>query len=409
MEADGTRSLNAVEQCVILLGGLGSRLGGLTKNIPKPLLPVAERPFIDFLISEAGRRGFRKVLLLAGHLPQVVIDYVKTGSFEGRFGLRVELSIEPSPLGTGGALIHAMPLLDEGFLLLNGDTWFDFNWRDLVYRARSAHAKAALALRSIENPDRYETIELSGSVVSSILPRHAISGSGFINGGVYYLTKDALQGFSAPSSLESLIFPAIQQNKGLHAFAYEGFFIDIGIPESYEMAQRLVPLQVRRPAIFFDRDGVLNADYGYVHSSDKLEWIAGAKSAVKILNDAGYYVFVVTNQAGVAKGYYKEECVSVLHQFMNRQLIDCGAYIDDWRYCPFHPEAVIPQYKAAHSWRKPEPGMILDLLRAWPIVRDRSFLVGDKQSDIAAAHAAGIDGYLFNGVNLNELITHILG
>lgn len=398
-----------VNQCVVLIGGLGTRLGELTKQIPKPLLPVGDRPFVDFLIFEASRRGFRKILLLAGHLPDVVMEYVRNGRLEERFGVRVELAIEPAPLGTGGALINAMPLLDEAFLLLNGDTWFDFNWRDLVYRARLTCAPAALALRKVENPDRYETIELSGSVVNSIQPRRPISGAALINGGVYYLTKKALQGFSAPSSLESDVFPLLQQNNLLYAFAYSGFFIDIGVPESYEAAQQLVLAHITRPAVFLDRDGVLNVDHGYVHSSKNLEWVGGAKSAVKILNDAGYYVFVVTNQAGVARGYYNEEAISLLHQFMNGQLLVSGAYIDDWRYCPFHPEATVQQYKVAHPWRKPEPGMILDLLKSWPIDCDRSFLVGDKQSDLAAANAAGIVGHLFNGANLTDTIENILG
>lgn len=408
MGGDETCDIGAVEQCVILIGGLGTRLGELTKHVPKPLLPVADRPFVDFLVHEACRRGFRKILFLAGHLPQVAVDYISAGRLEERFGIRVEVSIEPTPLGTGGALVNAMPLLDDAFLLLNGDTWFDFNWRDLVYRARLARAPIALSLRKVENPDRYETIELSGLVVSSIQPRRPVSGSAMINGGVYYLTKEALSGFSAPCSLENGILPVMQQSEQLFAFAYEGFFIDIGVPESYEIAQQLVPFHTVRPAVFLDRDGVLNVDLGYVHSLEKLEWIAGAKSAVKILNDAGYYVFVVTNQAGVARGYYKEENISLLHQQMNSQLLGSGAYIDDWRYCPFHPEAAIQQYKIAHSWRKPEPGMLLDLLKSWPVDRDRSFLVGDKQSDLAAADAAGVAGYLFSGTNLADTIKGII-
>ena len=135
-----------------------------------------------------------------------------------------------------------------------------------------------------------------------------------------------------------------------------------------------------------------------------MEWVQGAKEAVKLLNDAGYYVFVVTNQAGVAKGYYKEEAVGALHRWMSDELAMIGASIDDWRYCPFHPEGSVAAYRAAHDWRKPNPGMILDLIAHWPIEREESVLIGDKMSDIQAAEAAGVAGHLFEGGDLMEFV-----
>ena len=158
--------------------------------------------------------------------------------------------------------------------------------------------------------------------------------------------------------------------------------------------------RLRRPAVFFDRDGVLNLDHGYVHAPHQVEWVRGAKEAVKLLNDAGCYLFVVTNQAGVAKGLYEEEAIETLHRWMAEELAAEGASIDDWRYCPFHPEGSVADYRAAHPWRKPSPGMLLDLLARWPVERKGSFLVGDKISDIEAAEAAGIPGYLFEGGDL---------
>ncbi|MBV9286502.1 MAG: HAD family hydrolase, partial [Hyphomicrobiales bacterium] len=155
-----------------------------------------------------------------------------------------------------------------------------------------------------------------------------------------------------------------------------------------------------RPAVFLDRDGVLNVDRGYVHAPDQIEWVAGAKETVKLFNDKGYYVFVVTNQAGVARGRYEEEAVGALHRWMARELASSAASIDDWRYCPFHPAGSVAAYAAAHPWRKPEPGMILDLLARWPVKRSGSFLIGDKTSDIEAARAAGIPGFLFEGGDL---------
>lgn len=398
-----------IDQCVILLGGLGTRLGEVAKTTPKPLLPVAGAPFVEVLIAEARRRGFRRFLLLAGHKSELVTAFIAERAIESRFDCTVEMSVEPTPYGTGGALAHALPLLAEEFLLLNGDTWFDFNWRDLVAAGSREGAEMALSLRRVDKPDRYETVEVTGARVEKILPRQAGLDSATINGGVYYVTRRAVEGLAIPSSLENDLLPALVARGTLAAHEYSGFFIDIGIPETLAAADVLAPEARRRPAVFFDRDGVLNVDHGYVHRPDQVDWVPGAREAVKWLNDSGYFVFVVTNQAGVAKGHYEESAIAELHGWMNAQLAALGAGIDDWRYCPYHPEGSVEAYRRAHDWRKPGPGMIHDLLRAWPVQIEGSFLVGDKDSDLAAARAAGLPAHLFTGGDLAAFVRALAG
>ncbi|MBX9752363.1 MAG: HAD family hydrolase [Roseococcus sp.] len=163
-----------------------------------------------------------------------------------------------------------------------------------------------------------------------------------------------------------------------------------------------------RPAAFLDRDGVLIEDTGWPHKPAEVRWISGAAAAVRRLNQAGYLVFVVTNQAGVARGYYPESQIGVMHDWMAGELACEGAHVDAWEYCPNHPEAVIPQYRLDCPRRKPRPGMILDLLAAWPVDRARSFLVGDRETDVAAARAAGLPGHLFPGGDLDAFIRGVL-
>ena len=164
----------------------------------------------------------------------------------------------------------------------------------------------------------------------------------------------------------------------------------------------------RKPAAFLDRDGVINLDDAYVGSRERLRWMPGIASAIKALNDAGYYVFVFTNQSGVARGFFSEDNVRTLHDWMRSELLRDGARIDDFRYCPHHPDGVIANYTRECDWRKPRPGMVIDLMKHWPVDKERSFVIGDKQRDLDAGKAAGIEGYLFSGTDIAGFVEQIL-
>ena len=144
----------------------------------------------------------------------------------------------------------------------------------------------------------------------------------------------------------------------------------------------------RRPAVFLDRDGVLNIDHHYVHRPDQFEWVTGAPAAIKYLNQRGYHVFVVTNQSGVARGYYTEDDVEQLHRHINRELARHDAHVDAWFYCPHHPSGK-GSYALPCSCRKPLPGMLRAAALRYDIDLEQSYMVGDKQADIEAGMAAG--------------------
>lgn len=163
-----------------------------------------------------------------------------------------------------------------------------------------------------------------------------------------------------------------------------------------------------RPAVFFDRDGVLNEDDGYAFDPGKIRWVEGAQQAVRAVNDAGYFAFVVTNQSGIARGFYEERHVRNLHSWMSRELAAFAAHIDAFEFCPHHPDGLIAKYRLVCNCRKPQPGMITGLLERYPVDAGASFMIGDKQSDLAAAQAAGIAAYLFDGSNLHTFIAPLL-
>ena len=163
------------------------------------------------------------------------------------------------------------------------------------------------------------------------------------------------------------------------------------------------------PALFLDRDGVINVDRGYVHTPEAFELIDGAADCIRAFNDRGWYVFVVTNQSGIARGYYTEDDMHALHAHMASELdAAAGARIDRVYFCPYHAEGEVARYRKDSIDRKPRPGMLLQAMADFPVHREHSFLIGDKDSDLEAARAAGVAGFLFRGGNLAHFAEWVL-
>lgn len=167
-------------------------------------------------------------------------------------------------------------------------------------------------------------------------------------------------------------------------------------------------MSILKKAIFFDRDGVLNFDTGYVYRYKNIRWIPGAREIIGQLTQEGWLLFVVTNQSGIARGFYTENDVQILHKQMNNELAKYGGHITEFFYCPHLKGAMIPEYDVDCNCRKPRPGMIVNAMSKYNLIAARTFLFGDSDRDIQAAKNAGIKGFLFNGKDLGSFIRESL-
>jgi NDP-sugar pyrophosphorylase family protein len=228
--------LDAIGQAVVLAGGRGTRLGGLTQSTPKPLLPVGGRPFIEWVLMNLARHNVKRVILAVGYRSEAFEKWQE--GYDG--AVEVTMFFEDEPLDTGGALTLMVGLLDDALFVLNGDTLFDVPFGELGLMLDHPSVGAAMALRSVPDAGRYGCVTIQEEKVTGFdEKRHG--GPGLINGGVYALRRNVLTDRSAPLSIEIDLFPELVREDRLVGLPCAGFFTDIGVPESLREAQDSVP------------------------------------------------------------------------------------------------------------------------------------------------------------------------
>lgn len=227
-----------ITEAIILAGGFGTRLQSVVNDVPKPMAPINNEPFLNYQLRYLKHYGITKVILSVGHLHEKITSYYKN-NFEG---IEIEYCIEESPLGTGGGIRLAMEKAKaKTVLVLNGDSFFDINLNDFDTQHDSFLADCSLALRRVTNASRYGTIKLGADCeIVSFKEKDGVEKPGLINAGVYLLSKDVyLENTPAKTnlSIEKDFFEKKISEISLLGFEYQGYFIDIGIPEDYTKAQ----------------------------------------------------------------------------------------------------------------------------------------------------------------------------
>ena len=393
------------KQCVILVGGLGTRLGGLTENCPKPLLDVAGKPFLYYLIWNARRFGFDDFVLLAGYKNELVLQFAD--GIARTLSCQVRAVVEESPQGTGGALLQAEHLLDDYFLLMNGDSFFDFNLLDLNLELADSSFLGCIALRQVEDAVRFGVVQLVDGCVKGFSEKPKQSGPELVNGGVYLLSRRILEHISKePCSLERDVFPSLAEKKFLAGKVYEGFFLDIGIPEDFELAQQAIPAAVRHPAVLIDCGAILSQSSSFTHLIEGFQWAEGGREAIRWLNDKAFFVFVLTSPVDVAQESYFQADVLKVHRWMTKDLASIGGHIDGFCYrLNLVNNISCSNSSIEFDCLKSASYGIIELFENWPIQAENSFLLGKKQSDLDLANRAGVRGILYSGGDVYSVVT----
>lgn len=368
-------------QAVILAGGFGTRLAHVVSDVPKPMAPIKNIPFLEYIIKTLKGQGFDEFVFLTGYKSEIIENHFK--NLENAVFIK-----EEKALGTGGAILNAYKYLKDDFFVINGDTFFDIDYSLIKYFG--SDKLFTIALRYTNDVERYGLVEIDDNykinsfIEKGNLPDNKVDG--FINGGIYYIKKSCLNDYFINFkgefiSLENDIFPTLLNENRMFALPLGGCFIDIGIPEDYYRAQDLIPNWIEKenkPALFVDKDGTLIVNTEYPHGKI-FEIINSTVDIVKKYHDLGYRIVMVTNQAGIAKNKFNfkqmQECLEGIKEYYKNQ----GIIFEDIEFCPYHKDGIIKEYSYETLLRKPNPGMILKACEKLKIDLKNSIMLGDNK------------------------------
>ena len=400
-----------------MAGGKGTRIAAVRSDLPKPMIPVCGKPILEWQIENLKASGLTDIVLVIGHLGEVIKDYFGDGS---RWGVTISYFIETQPLGTAGALFR-MPELQEDFLLMSGDVMLDVDFNRFINFHKDHEALASLTVHPNNHPFD------SSLIVTEILP--ASNGGmpihtnrvvkwmnkederlyyrNVVNAGIEMISPRLLE--EARAKLPSLdkvdldrdvLKPAIESGK-IYAYETSEYIKDMGTPERLvEVENDLLSgkiaahnLSVKQKAVFLDRDGTINKTSGFRTDINDFELIEGAAEAIRQINKSGYLVVVVTNQPVIARGDCSFEQLQEIHNKMETLLGKEGAFIDGLFLCPHHTDKGFEgeriEYKLDCECRKPKAGLFVQAQKALNIDLSQSYMVGDSAIDIKAAENAG--------------------
>ncbi len=389
---------------VMMAGGKGTRISEVASNIPKPMIPIGDKPVLEQELICLRDQGFTDFIFTVSHLGQIIMDYFGDGS---KFGVHITYYFEQEPLGNAGALFELKDQLTEDFLLLNADSVFDIDFNRFVNYHREKGGLVTLFTHPNSHPyDSGLLVADPSGAVTQWLTKEDDRPQWYqnrINAGLHILSPKVLEHRPDTPKVDldrQLLKPLAGTGK---MFSYDSpeYVKDMGTPDRLAQVQkdflegipRKRNLREKQKAVFLDRDGTINKYVGFLTDIAQFQLNEGVAKAIKLLNEAGYLVIVVTNQPVLARGDVTFPELKEIHNKMETLLGKEGAYVDGIYYCPHHPdkgfEGEVPELKIDCDCRKPKPGLLLKAAEDFNIDLSQSWMVGDSENDRLAGQNAG--------------------
>jgi histidinol-phosphate phosphatase family protein len=374
-----------IRQAVILAGGEGTRLRPLTDTVPKPMVQVNDRPFLEYLIDLIKENGISEVVLLLGYLPEKVTEHFGNGS---EFSVDIKYSIGKVADSTGTRLRNATDLLDEKFLLMYGDNYWPLDLQKLLdfYISHDTLVSTTVYANK-DGRGEYDNenniyVDNNGFVAGYDKSRKRKDLNG-VDIGFFIVSRKALELMPEDDfSFEEEILPKLVEERQLSAFITEHRYHYISDPESLKVTEKYLQ---QKKVVLLDRDGVINRkaqEDDYVKNWGEFEFLPGAVEALALLTSNDYDIHIITNQRGIARGLMSQADVDEIHRKMREELEKHGAKIGGIYVCP-HGE------NDNCDCRKPKPGLLFRAASDYDFNLTKAVVIGDKESDMQAGQAAG--------------------
>lgn len=401
-----------MKQAVILAGGKGTRLRDRLGDLPKPMIDICGTPLIERQILLAKRYGFTHILILVNYRADKITEFCAS---RDNWGLSIRCIDDGEPLGTAGATLKVYDDLADEFLLIYGDTMLEVDLdRFHAQHSNAQHAAATLFLHPNDHPHDSDLVDMNddGDIVAFHPYPHDPSQyyPNLVNAALYWIRKSALRPWLGERRMLDFgkdLFPAML-SRGLTLRGYNSpeYIKDCGTPArvdkvSADLASGKIArsaLTHQQAAVFLDRDGTLNREVDHLHDTSQLELLPGVGAAIRKLNRSEYRCCVVTNQPVIARGECTVQGLRQIHNKLETQLGNDGAFVDRIYYCPHHPDkgfpGEVPELKISCTCRKPAIGLIEQAVSDLNIACEKSWMIGDTSADMLTARRAGLKSIL---------------
>lgn len=383
-------------QAVIFCGGLGTRLRPITNSLPKPMVPISDKPFLEYLLLQLSAQGIKRFILLTGYMGKLIHEYFGDGS---KWGWSIKYSNGPKEWDTGRRLWESRSLLEDKFLLLYSDNFIQFDLNKLT----NFHREKKLAVSLLLAPKKNGNIKVShdGSIEAYIKNRTG-SELNYVEVGYMIIERDYIYSLysshkNSPDISFTFILEKLVKNNQLGGLIVHDPYHSISDHSRLEiMRNYLAPKKI----ILIDRDGVINekAPQGeYIKSWKEFKWIEDTVQSMRHLASQGFSFIIVTNQAGIARGMVSEKELINMHKLMVAELDSKGIKIHDIFVCPHH-------WKDNCNCRKPKAGLFLQISKKYMLRMDTTLYIGDDIRDAEAAYNAGCGSVLISSRNQNYIL-----